>query len=240
MSEIEERLRAAMHAAVAEEQAPANLVEMVRLRHRLYRTRAAAAAATAVAVIAVGAFVLHAAAPGAPAPGASPAAAPALLPPARSVNVVDRCGQAIWAPLQSGWQRHSLQAGPAWLVDLRQASATPAKYGQARIGGLMVLVRNGATVWVTVVGPADNYFRFLFGPGDFSRGADGPYTINNGESGVTFAGCSSTSASGYTEYGGYFLITVPRLCVTLDAWTSAGGSAARVMFPVNGGRCESG
>jgi hypothetical protein len=240
VSEIEERLRAAMHAAVAEEQAPANLAEMVRLRRRLHRTRAAAVAAAAVAVIAVGAFGLRASAPRALQPGAPPAAAPPLLPPARTVNVVDRCSQAIWAPLQPGWQRQSVQAGPLWFVGLRQASASPAKYGQARIGGLMVVVRDGTTAWVTVVGPADNYFRFLFGPGDFSRGADGPYTINNGETGVTFAGCSAGSAPGYTEYGGYFLLTVPRSCVTLDAWSLTGGSATRVTFPVNGGRCESG
>jgi hypothetical protein len=239
VSDIEDRLRAAMQAAVEQEQAPANLAEMVRLRHRLHRTRAATAAAAAVAVIAVGAFALHAV-PGAPRSGASPAVVPVLLPPARSVNVVDRCSQAIWAPLQPGWQGQSVHAGPLWFVGLRQASASPAKYGKASIGGLMVLIRNGGTGWVTVVGPADNYFRFLFGPGDFSRGADGPYTINDGQSGVTFVGCSSGSAPGYTEFGGYFLITAPRSCVTLDVWSQTGESPTRFTFPVNGERCESG
>lgn len=85
----------------------------------------------------------------------------------------------------------------------------------------MVMVRDGVTARVTVTGQADRYFRFLFGPGDFTSGLDGRYTISDGESEVIFAGCpggpASTYLSGFTQYGGYFLITVPR---NAFRWTS--------------------
>ena len=47
MSEIEQRLRAAMHAAVADEQPPANLLQRIRARRRRHR------AATTIACMAV-------------------------------------------------------------------------------------------------------------------------------------------------------------------------------------------
>lgn len=249
MSEFEQRLRAAMHTAFDDEQPRDDLAELVRLRHRRHRARAAVAAAAAVAVIALGAAGLRAGvltgSPSAvPADGgarSAPASAPALMPPSVSRNVTQTCAEAIWSQLPAGWQRQSVQAGPLWLVGLRQVATSPVKVGTARIGGLFVMVRNGVNAWVTVVGPADGYFRFLFGPNDFARGVDGPYTTSDGESGVTFEACpSATQGSltpGYTQYGGYFLVTVPQECVTLDVWAQTAGGPTRVVFPVGGARC---
>ena len=53
MADLETRLRAAMESAVASEQPPGNLVELVRRRHRRYMARAAVAGAASVAVVAV-------------------------------------------------------------------------------------------------------------------------------------------------------------------------------------------
>lgn len=247
MSEFEQRLRAAMDAAFADEQPPGDLAETIRRRHRRHRIRAAAGAAAAVVIIAMGALAVRAGAHDSSRPGASgpggPAAgtAPAMTPPARSRNVVDSCPAAIWSRLPAGWQRQSLRAGPLWLVGLRQPGTAAVKEGNTRIGGLLVLVRNGVTAWVTVVGPADGYFRLLFGPNDFARGLDGPYNISDGETGVTFAGCPPAAQGGltpgYTQYGGYFLVTVPRSCVTLDVWTQTGGNRERVTFPVGSAHC---
>jgi hypothetical protein len=156
------------------------------------------------------------------------------MPSAGSRNVVDGCAMAIGAQLPHGWQRQSVQAGPVWLVGLRDESTSAVSGSTVRVGGLLVMVRNGATAWVTVTGRADSYFRFLFGPGDFAKGVDGKYGISDGESGVTFASCAG---GGFTQYGGYFLITMPRLCVTLDIWTVAGGTPVRVAFGVDGTRC---
>lgn len=248
MSDLEQRLRAAMRAAVAEEQPPADLLEMVRMRRRRHRARAAAAAAgvavvTAAAVTALG---LHAGPFRAPAalPGRAPSSrpsAPALMPPVGSRTVVDSCAMQIGAVLPHGWQRQSVQAGQVWLVGLRQEFTSPVNGSTVRIGGLMVMVPYGVTAWVTVVGQADSYFRFLFGPGDFAKGVDGRYTIHDGEGSVTFQACPSGRAStygpGFTQYGGYFLVTVPRPCVTLDVWTATGGTRNRVTFGVDGARC---
>jgi hypothetical protein len=252
VSELEQWLRAAMHAAVTDEEAPANLAELVRRRHRRHRVRSAAAAAVAVLAISAGATAVHAGAFGSPrfgaqprraAAGPSPLAAPPLAPPSPSSNFVENCSEQIAEQLPAGWQRQSLQAGPLWFVDLRPQSTSAVKNSQARTGGLLVLVRSGVTAWVTVVGAADGYFRFLFGPGDFTRGADGPYTINSGESEVTFTGCGpggqSSFIPGYTEYGGYYLVTVPQACVTLEAWSHRGGTPYPITFGVDGARCES-
>ena len=53
MADLETRLRTAMESAVASEQPPGNLVELVRRRHRRYMARATVAGAAAVAVVAV-------------------------------------------------------------------------------------------------------------------------------------------------------------------------------------------
>jgi hypothetical protein len=244
VSEIEQRLRAAMRVAVAGEQPPARLLEMVRLRHRRHRARAAwttaGAAVVAAAAVALGfqAGALRAA-PGRT--GRAPAGVKVVAPSAGSRNVLDNCAMQTSAGLGPDWQRQSMRAGPVWLVGLRDESATAVKGGTARIGGLLVMVRNGVTARVTVTGQADGYFRFLFGPGDFTKGLDGRYTIDDGESGVTFASCpggaATTYLSGFTQYGGYFLITVPQQCVSLDVSTATSGTPARVTFGVNGARC---
>jgi hypothetical protein len=253
VSEIEQRLRAAMRTSVADEQPPAGLLEMVRLRRRRHRARAAwtaagLAALTAAAVAALGlqAGALRAApAPGGGAaasgrPAAPSPAAPTPMPPP-GYNVVDDCAMAIGHAVPADWQRQSVQAGPLWFVGLRHLSTSAVKGSTARIGGLVVVIRNGATAWVTVVGQEYNYFSFLFGPGDFARGLDGQYSASDGESGVTFAGCPTSGAStylpGFTQYGGYFLITVPRACVTLEVWPVTGGTPALVTFGVNGAWC---
>lgn len=36
---------------------------------------------------------------------------------------------------------------------------------------------------------------------------------------------------------GYFLVTVPRACVTLDVWAQTGGNRDRVTFPVGTAHC---
>jgi hypothetical protein len=256
VSEIEQRLRAAMHAAVAQEQPPPDLLEMIRLRGRRHRARAAwvAAGLAVAAVAAVAALGLHAgplrAAPppggGAAAsgrPGVSPASSPTPMPPP-GYNVVDDCGMQIGNAVPADWQQQSVRAGPLWFVGLRHLSTSAVKGSTARIGGLTVVVRNGATAWVTLVGQEYDYFSFLFGPGDFAKGLDGQFAAADGESGVTFAGCpvsgSSTYLPGFTQYGGYFLVTVPRPCVTLEVWPVTGGSPTRVTFGVDGARCPRG
>jgi hypothetical protein len=241
MTEIERRLRAAMHAAVDDEQPPANLLGSVRTRHRRHRTRTAIAG---VAIVAAGAVALPPATSalrGGTPSGYRPASPPTGPPRAAPGTVLNSCSDQIAVNLSLDWRTNSVQAGPLWFVGLRQATASYYGHSRLAIGGLSVNVRDGATVWVKVVGPAAGHFRFLFGPNDFTLGVDGRYTLRDGENGVTFAGCSRSSpwpgesfsyVPGYTEFGGRYLIDkIPRR-VSLDVWTSASRHPTRITFLV--------
>ena len=240
MSEIEQRLRAAMHAAVADEQPPANLLQRIRARRRRHR------ATTTIACVAVAAAVALVVSPAGSslraghAPGRPLASAPA--PRAVPGTVLQSCSRQIEVPNRPDMSQ-SFRVGPLVLVGLRQAVGLQSvrEFG---IGGLEVAVRDNAKVWVTVAGPARLYFRFLFGRSDFVNGVNGRYTIKDGESGVTFAGCPADAAfnspPGYTLYGGYFLVSKPPRCVSLNVWTTASDRPVRITFPagrtVCGGR----
>jgi hypothetical protein len=241
MSEIEQRLRAAMHSAVGAEQPPPNLLERVKMRRRRHRAAAvglclAVAASGALAVSPVGSVLRGGAAPGRASAGS------ALAPGLRAApgTVLDACSRQIGEQLGSDWRRHAVQVGPLWFLGLRQAVSTQSA-GQFGVGGLMVEIRDNAKAWVMVAGPATRYFRFLFGPSDFVNGIKGPFAIKDGESGVTFVGCQSDVAynepPGYTMYGGYFLVSKPPRCVSLDIWTAGSRRPARVTFPVGDVTC---
>jgi hypothetical protein len=241
MSEIEQWLRDAMHAAVDDEQPPANLLEAVRCRYRRRRTRTAVAGAAAVVA---GALALPPAANalrGGTEPGPEPASGTALAPRAAAGTVLSTCASEIGMPLPLGWRASSIQAGPFWFVNLRQATATYYGHRDVAVSGLAVSVRNGITASVRVVGPAVGHFRFLFRPRDFSQGVDGRYTMKSGENGVTFAGCTPESAwpgesfsyqPGYTQFGGYYIVDkVPRR-VSLEIRSSAASQPKRITFLV--------
>ena len=237
MSEIEQLLRAAMHAAVADEQPPANLLQRVRARRRRHRT---ATTIACMAVVAAGALVVSPAgsalrggdAPGRPLASASaPRAAPGTVLKSCSTQI-----EVVNGPDLS----QSVRVGPLLLVGLRQAVGIQVAH-EFGIGGLEVAVRDNAKVWVTVTGPARMYFRFLFGRSDFVNGVDGRYTIKDGEPGVTFAGCPADAAynspPGYTLYGGYFLVSNPPRCVSLEVWTSGSDRPTRITFAAGRAVC---
>ncbi len=156
-------------------------------------------------------------------------------------TVLTTCAGEIGMPLPLGWRASSIQAGPFWFVNLRQATATYYGHRDVAISGLAVSVLNGVTASVRVVGPAVGHFRFLFRPRDFSQGVGGRYTMKSGENGVTFAGCTPGSAwagervsyqPGYTQFGGYYIVdTVPRQ-VSLEIRSSAASRPKRITFLV--------
>jgi hypothetical protein len=241
MSEIEQRLRAAMHGAVGEEQPPPNLLERVKTRRHRHRAAATAVclavvAAGALAVLPAGSALRGGTAPGRESAGSALAPAPRAAPG----TVLDACSRQIGEQLGSNWRRQAVHVGPLWLLGLRQAVNTQSA-GQFGLGGFSVDVKDNAKAWVRVVGAATRYFRFLFGPSDFVNGVKGPYTLKDGESGVTFVGCRSDMADneppGYTMYGGYFLVSKPPRCVSLDVWTAGSSRPAQVTFPVGDVTC---
>jgi hypothetical protein len=132
-------------------------------------------------------------------------------------------------------------AGPLWFVGLRQATAVFDGHGTIGVSDLIVIIRDGATAWVSVVGPAAGHFRFLFGPNDFQYGGNGRrYALADGENGVTLAGCPPISAGsgslsdvpGYTEFFGRYLIDKIPARVSLDISTPASRRPTRITFMV--------
>ncbi len=234
MTETERRLRAAMHAVVDAEQPPANLLEAVMARHRRHRTRTVVAG---VAIVAAGALALPPATSalrGRASPGSGPVSAGSLR--AAPGTVLDDCSNQIGEQLPLDWRTESVSAGPLWFVGLRQATATYPGTSKVAIGGLVVNIRDGATASVKVIGPAAGHFRFLFGPHDFTVGVDGRYTLQDGENGVTFAGCSPRPGSslepGFTQFAGYYLIDKFPRRVSVDVSTQRGGRPMRITFLV--------
>jgi len=239
MTEFERRLRAAMHAAVVDEPPPANLLESVMARRRRRRTRTAVAGA---ALVAAGALALPPAgsAPHGNPPGSRPAVEPG---PHRAApgTVLDNCDSSVPVPLPLGWRTGSVAAGPLWFVGLRQATAAFDGHSTLGASDLIVIIRDGGTAWVSVVGAAAGHFRFLFGPSDFQYGGIGrPYALADGENGVTFAGCPPISAGsgnlsdvpGYTEFFGRYLIDKTPTPVSLDISTPASRRPTRITFMV--------
>jgi hypothetical protein len=235
MSEIEQRLRAAMHAAVADEQPPANLLQRISARRRRHR---AASALACMAVVAAGALLISPA--GSALRGGHAAGRPlASLPPRTPGTVLESCSRQIDI-LNGPDLGQSVRIGPLLLVGFRQAVGIQPDRGFG-IGGLEVAIRDNARARVSVADAARPYFRFLFGQSDFVNGVNGRYTLKDGEAGVTFAGCSADAASnsppGYTLYGGYFLVSKPPRCVSLEIWTSASDRPARITFAAGDAVC---
>jgi hypothetical protein len=238
MSEIERRLRAAMHAAVDDLTPPAGLLEQVRARRRRRRAATGAAALVAVGALAVPpvALAVHGRGAAAGGPGAPSVSAPAPVARAAPGTVLDACASAIGENLGLDWRRQSVHVGPLWFIGLRQQSATYYGHSTVAIGGLAVAVQNNTKAWVTVAGAARGYFRFLFRQSDFTAGVNGHYTVADGEAGVTFVGCPAGQSwavpAGITLYGGYYLIAGSPRQVALDIWTPAKRKPTRITFQV--------
>ena len=80
-------------------------------------------------------------------------------------TVLDNRDGSIGMRPPLGWRTRTMAVGPLWFAGLRQATAA-------------------------FVGPAAGHFGFSFGPDDFQYGVGGrPYTLADGENGVTLAGC---------------------------------------------------
>jgi hypothetical protein len=246
MSEIERRLRAAMHAAVDDLPAPADLLQHVRLRRRRRRVRGAAVAVVAAGALAVPPATLALHERAGPAAGPGTPSAPAPAPRAAPGTVLDGCASQVGAPLGRDWRRQSTRIGPFWLIGLKQVSASRYGPGRVALGGMEIAIQDNERAWITAAGAARNYFRFLFRQADFTAGVQGHYTLADGESGLTFVGCPANQSynepPGFTAWGGYFLVVGSPRCVSLDISASAPGrpTRMRVTFPVGRVRCGPG
>jgi hypothetical protein len=237
MTDFEDRLRAAMTSAVADEQPPDNMVGRLRRRHQR-RTARVTVAGIAVGTAAVVAVPLSRTA--LPAGGTRPhtvSPAPAALAHGAQPAAAGQhygCGAQTFGALGPRWRQGSAQAGPAWFInsgispDFRFHNSN----GTLKAVPLIVLVRDNFTISVTPSGSATRSFRFL--PG-FSGSNE--YTLHDGRSEATFTGCparKSLYGGGFTEFYIGVIVAGPR-CLTLDTRTPANKRLVPVRLTF--GRC---
>ncbi len=245
MSEFERRLADALHEAVDQALPPGRLLDQIRRRHRRHRARVGVAGFAATAAVA--AITLPLAVPAlssgpiAVGPGSGPGAARTATPVARPGTILQNCSDQIGGQYGTGWQHHSIQAGPLWFIDVRKTFAIFKEGVTLRqaYGNLPVNAKDGSVAWVRVIGAARHYFRFLYGA---SNTGSGSYTLRDGVPGVTFAGCRPGQTirdfyPGYTEFWGGFVIAKVPACVSLGVWTTTARKPIKVTFAVGRIHC---
>jgi len=244
VNDFERRLADALHDAVDQANPPGGLVDLIRRRHRRYRTRvgiASVAATAAVVAISLPLAVPAISAGPAPVGPSAPGAANPAAPVARPGTVLQDCSDRIGLTGQyaAGWQRQSIQAGPLWFMYVRKVSANNGGTSPLPYGNLPVNVKDSSVAWVRVIGAARHYFRFLYGPANTGSGS---YTLRDGEAGITFAACRPGHAlgafyPGYTQFWGGFVMSRVPACVSLGVWTTTASKPITVTFPVGSIRC---
>jgi hypothetical protein len=212
MSDLERRLRAALHAAA--EQPPPSLMAAVLRRHRRHRIRVGASLVAVLAAVAVAVPPLA----GVLRDGHHVAATNPTRHHVRAApgTVLSGCANSNIGQIDRHWQtwRGATSAGPVWVLP----GSTPSGdrvggrpgHGAIRLYVAIVVVnglRPGSAVQVRAADPHD--LRFLYGPRD-SLSPGKRYTMRSGEAGVTFLSCAPDQetfpARGYTDYyGGYLM-----------------------------------
>ena len=231
MSELERRLRDALHGAA--EGPPAGLMEAVRRRHRRHQLRLGASlvAVLAAAAIAVpqlaGTFRGSGAGDNGPAPAtghSSRSAGPGLggRRAAAPGTVLSGCASSNIGDLGRRWKAATaIHAGPLWVLPETvpggsRVSARPGKDALRLYVAIVVLdgLRPGSAVVIRSVPAHSRDLRFLYSRHD-SLSPGVRYTMRSGEAGVTFVSCARDQQAfpaPYTDYMGAYLVRGQR-CV---------------------------
>jgi hypothetical protein len=225
MSDLERRLRDALHGVA--EQPPSGLLEAVRRRHRRYQIRTGASVAAVIAAVAIaspnvaGALTHH----GPGGDGQAPAAGRTSHPTVRSSHprpqaapgtVLVGCGSGPNAGRLARLSQYHTRgrALPLSFLDGGHSS------GRIRLYVAIAVLRGmrpGSTVVVRVPRAYRSDLRFLYAD---SLAPGTKYTMHSGEAGVTFAACSpsqETVHAAYTDYYGGYLVLGAR-CVPVNIW----------------------
>ncbi len=248
MTDLERRLRAALHAAA--EQPPPGLMDAVLRRHRRHRVRVAA---SLVAVLAAAALAVPPVTGALRSEGRAGGGTPAVTPggglpsdPSRAVahrrpvaaagTVLSGCGGANLGAVGRNWRAQpGVQAGPL------RFQADGHSSGPVRLYvSLAILSRlSPESVVVVRVAPAGRrYLRFLYGPSD-SLNPGTRYTMRSGEAGVTFVACRPgqeiVPSSQITDYYGGYLVLGAH-CVPVRVWVPGRARPIRIRLGACPGR----
>jgi hypothetical protein len=229
MSDLERRLRAALHAAA--EQPPPSLMDAVLRRHRRHRIRVGASLVAVLAAVAVAVPPVASVLRGAHHAGV-------VSPTRRHVHaapgtVLSGCASSNIGQIDRHWKNWpgATHAGAVWVLPGSRASGQRVSgrpgHGAIRLYVAIVVVnglRPGSAVQVRAADSHD--LRFLYGPHD-SLSPGRRYTMRSGEAGVTFLSCAPGQETfpvrGYTDYyGGYLVrgVRCARATVDVPGWRS--------------------
>ena len=224
MSDLEQRLRAAMNAAA--EPAPSGLMDGIRRRHQRHRRRVTQGSVAVAA--AIGLAVLPMVSPWPAHPGRSGAAASStpsvrLLGPVVSPTPPNirrfTCNDATWTQLDAGWQARALRVGPLWLL---------AEAGNARLHALTIEVAYGTSAILQVSASSWSYLQ-LFGP----LLAEENKPLSPGHRVIIFTSCPRGTGDGpngqFTDFSVTFSLPAGRSAV-VDVMTQGAGQPTQVTF----------
>ena len=211
MADLETRLRAAMESAVASEQPPGNLVELVRRRHRRHVRRATVAGAASVAVVAVlipaGTRVLgHGFGPG-PAGGHQRAASTVyvsfLHKLAGTVVPINAATNRPGEPIRIGGSLavapdgKTLYVSPgAWTIPVSTATNKPGK--RIHVSGYLTIDPNGKIAYATGLGAVTSV-----------NGTVTPVNLATNKPGKPIRVCGSTGLIAFTPDGKTAYVSCP-------------------------------
>jgi len=232
---LRQRLRSAMMAASG--QAPADLLERVRRRHRRRILRLSATCVGVVAAIALVVTVMTnpldaESGPSKYAPAGVPAMPSGSVPGSTAApgTLLLTCSDANWGQLSSVWRSESLEIGPLWLADARRLGY--AHYGDARntsrltqqksrpVERVMIAeVTYGARVVMKVPPSARSYFQFVRG---FNQSSGN--RLPRGDIGFTLVSCPRGTRPGpngrVTDFNLGYVIEAGRVAaVDISAFT---------------------
>jgi hypothetical protein len=229
MGDLERRLREAMIGAA--ERPPAGLLAAIRRRRRRRVRRLSAVSVAAVAAVAIAAPVAARDLPGGSG-AAGPATVPARPPGAAPGTVLRDCASSEGGTLGSGWQAHSVHAGPVWFMYALPVGGQALSAGKLTASAMAIGIENGRTAVIRVAPAAGGRFHFL---ARFSGGS-AHYTLAQGAPGLTLQGCPrgpgtsgqpASYAPGLTLFWEGF-VTDLRGCIPLEVRASPGSAPIRV------------
>lgn len=229
MSDLERRLRDALHGAA--EQPPSGLMEAVRRRHRRFQIRAGASVAAVIAALAIaspavaGALSHHDAGESGPVPAAGRTSHPTVYsshhphPSAAPGTVLVGCGDL---PNSGNIGSKAVPGRPDRGLPLRFLPGGHSS-GRLRLYVAIAVLKGlhpGTQVVVRVPSAYRGDLRFLYAnsllPGT-------KYTMRSGAAGVTFVACSTSQETvpmpGVTDYYGAYLVRGAR-CVPVHVWVA--------------------
>jgi hypothetical protein len=190
MDDLERWLRSAMRAA--HQEPSSNLLAGIWRRRRIHLRRVSAGSAAAVVAVAIAVPVaVYSAQPGTTRPATGYTTPAGAAPGSALLTCPSYSDRGITGgELDAHWKSASVEAGPVWFVyagaGAWQSSQRLPDGTYRDVAGVILAVRNGATVEITTPLADRSRFRFLT-----RETSSGSYLLTDGVAALTLVGCPS-------------------------------------------------